>query len=277
MSRSRHPIALRLERQVGGATRLLATVMGLPLVDGIFAAVVLAGLLSTVGGIIQVGLLIFGGSATVAVILADLDGDRREVFRSVAAVGGLLILGAGVEAAIAPTIESALNLAIFERFAALVILAIAAKTASARIGELLPRPAVIVGLGLIASVDFADISVAVTLNPDLVLRAMAAAGVGVGFALLVAGLAPILRAYVDLDRFRFGSAVALGTLPLGLLGVIPGNAPLAVLAVTGLLAFDPEGGAASTNEQAQLADGGQQDEAVGVGSNEGRQERAPWL
>jgi hypothetical protein len=277
MSRSRHPIALRLERQVGGATRLLATVMGLPLVDGIFAAVVLAGLLSTVGGIIQVGLLIFGGSATVAVILADLDGDRRDVFRSVAAVGGLLILGAGVEAAIAPTIESALNLAIFERFAALVILAIAAKTASARIGELLPRPAVIVGLGLIASVDYADFAVAVTLNSDLVLRAMAAAGVGVGFALLVAGLAPILRAYVDLDRFRFGSAVALGTLPLGLLGVIPGNAPLAVLAVTGLLAFDPDGGAAATREEPQLDDGGHPDETVGVGSDDGRQERAPWL
>jgi hypothetical protein len=277
MSRSRHPIALRLERQVGGATRLLATVMGLPLVDGIFAAVVLAGLLSTVGGIIQVGLLIFGGSATVAVILADLDGDRRDVFRSVAAVGGLLILGAGVEAAIAPTIESALNLAIFERFAALVILAIAAKTASARIGELLPRPAVIVGLGLIASVDYADFAVAVTLNSDLVLRAMAAAGVGVGFALLVAGLAPILRAYVDLDRFRFGSAVALGTLPLGLLGVIPGNAPLAVLAVTGLLAFDPDGRAAATREEPPLADGGHPDETVGVGSDDGRQERAPWL
>ncbi|MFB6361453.1 MAG: DUF5794 domain-containing protein, partial [Halobacteriales archaeon] len=232
---------------------------------------------STVGGIIQVGLLIFGGSATVAVILADLDGDRRDVFKSVAAVGVLLILGAGLEAAIAPTIESALNLAIFERFAALVILAIAAKTASARIGELLPRPAVIAGLGLVASIDFADFSVAVTLNPELVLRAMAAAGVGVGFALLVAGLAPMLRAYVDLDRFRFGSAVALGTLPLGLLGVIPGNAPLAVLAVTGLLAFDPDGAAAAARADPQVADGGQLDEPVDAGAQDRSEERAPWL
>jgi len=277
MSRSRHPIALRLERQVGGATRLLATVMGLPLVDGIFAAVVLAGLLSTVGGIIQVGLLIFGGSATVAVILADLDADRSDTMRSLAAVGILLIIGAGLEAAIAPTIESALNLAIFERFAALVILAIAAKTATARIGELLPRPAVIVGLGLIASLDPADLSVGITLKPGLVFRAMAAAGVGVAFALVVAASAPALRAYVDLDRFRFGSAVALGTLPFGLLGVIPGNAPLAVLAVTGLLAFDPDGAAAMARAEAQRADGGQPSGQEELHRDETVEERAPWL
>jgi len=44
MSVSRHPVALRLEQRVGSATKLLATVMVLPLVDGIFPAlVVVAG------------------------------------------------------------------------------------------------------------------------------------------------------------------------------------------------------------------------------------------
>ncbi len=275
MSNSRHPVALRLERQVGGATRLLATVMGLPLVDGIFAAVVLAGMLSTVGGVLQVGLLIFAGSATVAVILAELEGDRGETLRSVAAVGALLVVGAGVEAAVAPTIESALRLPIFERFAALVVLAVAAKTASARVGDLLPRPAVIVGLGLVASLDFADLSVAVTLDPGLVVRAMAAAGVGVAFALAVAALAPTLRRSLDLDRFRFGSAVALGTLPLALLGFVPGNAPLAVLVVTAVLAYDPEGGAP--------ADGAARDEEAvddpfaELDRGPAGADRAPWL
>ena len=53
MSSSRHPIALRLEQQVGGATKLLATVMLLPLIDGIFPALVLAGALSSTVGILQ--------------------------------------------------------------------------------------------------------------------------------------------------------------------------------------------------------------------------------
>ncbi|MFB6260916.1 MAG: DUF5794 domain-containing protein, partial [Thiohalorhabdaceae bacterium] len=124
MSVSRHPVALRLERQVGEGTRLLATVMALPLLDGIFPALVLAGAIDSVLGILEVGLLVFGGSATLAVILAEMDGTRREQVASVLTVGVFVIALAGLEAAIAPTIRSLLDLATFERFAALVILAV---------------------------------------------------------------------------------------------------------------------------------------------------------
>jgi len=107
MSVSRHPVALRLEQQVGGATRLLATVMGLPLIDGIFPALIIAGALTTtagdpsVTGILQTGLLIFGGSATVAVILAEMDGTRREQLTSILLLGALLVPVAVAEAAVA--------------------------------------------------------------------------------------------------------------------------------------------------------------------------------
>jgi hypothetical protein len=243
MSSSQHPVALSIERQVGGATRLLATIMCLPLVDGIFPALVLAGVMNTTAGILEVGLLIFGGSATVAVILAEMDGSRREQATAVLGVGAVLIPVAAIEAALAPTIASVLTMPVFERFAGLVILAVAAKTASARVGEWLPRPAVIVAAGLVASVDLGGLSVSITTDLALVGRAVAAASVGVGFALLVALLAPWLRSAVDIDRFRFGSAVALGVLPLSIFGLVPSNAPiaLAVLAMTALLAFDPDG------------------------------------
>ena len=227
---------------MGGATKLLATVMGLPLIDGIFPALVLAGALDTTVGLLQVGLLVFGGSATVAVILAEMDGTPREQAGSVLAVGVVLVAVAALEAAFAPTIESALNLEIFERFAALVMAAIAAKTASARIGEYLPGPSVIVGLGLIASLEPAGFEVVTVPNYELVLRAAGAAGTGVAFALAVALTAPHLRQVVDIDRFRFGSAVALGVLPLSIIGLAPGRAPLAVLAVTAMLAYDPGSG-----------------------------------
>ena len=68
MSTSQHPVALRMERIVGGDARLLALVMMLPLVDGVFPALILAGALDDPLGAIQVGLLIFGGSATVAAL-----------------------------------------------------------------------------------------------------------------------------------------------------------------------------------------------------------------
>ncbi|MFC4552541.1 MULTISPECIES: DUF5794 domain-containing protein [Halorussus] len=237
MSSSEHPVALSLERQVGGATKLLATVMGLPLVDGIFPALVLAGALDSTVGMVQVGLLVFGGSATVAVILAEMDGSRREQITSVLLVGVGLVALASVEAWLAPTIESALDPK-FKRFAALVIAAIAAKTASSRIGEILPRPAVIVGLGFVACLQPAGFHIG-TVDYELVWRAAAAAGSGVAFALAVAMAGPHLRGVVDIDRFRFGSSVALGLLALTVVFPMPGHAPLAVLVVTALLAFDP--------------------------------------
>lgn len=259
MSSSRHPVALSLERVVGDdgrdcSVRLLATVMLLPLVDGIFPALVLAGALDTVAGIVQVGLLVFGGSATVAVILAELSGTRRDVVRTVLLVGVPLLGLAAIEAALAPTIAELLDLAVFRRFAALVVAAVAAKTASARVGEYLPRPAVIVGLGLVASLEPMGASLAFEVDPVTVGRGVAAGGVGLAFALGVAAAAPHLRAVVDVDRFRFGSAVALGLLPLSLLGLPFGHAPLAVLAVTGVFAYAPESVDSATVEPSSAAE-----------------------
>ncbi|QSG02539.1 DUF5794 domain-containing protein [Natranaeroarchaeum sulfidigenes] len=292
MSTSQHPIALELERRVGGATKLLATVMFLPLLDGIFPALVLAGALDTTAGILQVGLLVFGGSATVAVILAEMDGTPRSQAKTVLLVGIPLIIVAGIEAALAPSIAELVDLVIFERFAALVILAIAAKTASATIGEYMPRPAVIVGLGLFASLDPSGAELVFVSDPELVARGVAAAGVGVGFALLVALFGPMLRSMVDLDRFRFGSAVALGLLPLSLLDLPLGDlAPLAVLVLTAVFALDPNasntlGDAPTTKSdsgatgQAHVTDGGPEpvwdaDEESEDGSASERRE--PWL
>jgi hypothetical protein len=245
MSTSRHPVALRVERRVGEGTRLLATVMALPLLDGIFAALVLAGAVSSILGMVEVGLLIFGGSATLAVVLAEMEGSRRERVRNILVVGALVVPLAAVQAAIAPTIESMLAMEIFERFAALVILAVAARTASATVGEYLPGPGVVIALGLVASFQPNGFELQFVSEPMFVVYGTGAAAIGVGFALAVALFGPWLRGNVDIDRFRFGSAVALGVLPLSILqvGPITGEEPLAlvVLALTGLLAFNPEG------------------------------------
>ena len=269
MSISRHPVALRLERLVGGDARLLATVMALPLVDGIFPALVIAGALTVPFGIIETGLLIFGGSATVAVILAEMDGTRRETVRTVLLIGLLIVPVAAVEAALAPTIESLLAPEIFRRFAALVIVAVAASTASARVGDLLPRPAVVIGLGVVAAFRPSEAALVVDADPELVGRAVAAAGVGVAFALGVALAGPRLRGAVDLDRFRFGSAVALGTLALSVLGLpVEGPVALAVLAVTALFAFDPDASPRADPEPAVADGGGDGDDAAAPASSD---------
>jgi len=292
MSVSQHPVALRLERQVGGATKLLATVMMLPLIDGIFPALILAGALTYPFGILETGLLIFGGSATVAVVLAEMDGSPRERMRAIAMLGLVLLPAAAVEAALAPTVQSVIDMAVFQRFAGLVILTVAAKTASARVGEYLPRPAVIIGLGLVASLQPAGASVTFVADPGLVASGVAAAGVGVGFAMLVAALGPVLQESVDLDLFRFGSAVALGMLALSVLGLMPTEAPVAlgVLCVTAVFSFDPDragvAGDAETEDDADDADDADDDSADQPSDDQDarpspfpieEESRAPWL
>ncbi len=301
MSTSRHPVALRLERIVGGDTRLLALVMMLPLIDGVFPALILAGALDDPLGAVQVGLLIFGGSATVAVILAEMSGTPREQATIVMLVGIPLILLAGVQAALAPAIGSVVDDGIITRFAALVILAIAAKTASATIGEYLPNPAVIIGLGLVASIDPAGAEFVLMDNPALVANAVLAAGVGVAFALAIALGGPYLRGCMDIDRFRFGSAVALGLLPLSMLGMAFGQAPLAALLVAGVFAIDlplerdsgdnaADGDESPTDSLGALTDGGGSDADDADSSDDDSdsgpypgddstdtQGRAPWL
>ncbi|WP_435073305.1 DUF5794 domain-containing protein [Halorubrum sp. HHNYT27] len=266
MSVSRHPIALRLERQVGSATKLLATVMVLPLVDGIFPALVIAGVLGSATGVVETGILIFGGSATAAVILAEMDGTRREMVTSVLLIGAVIIPLAALEAAFAPTFRGFLNLPVFERFAGLVILTVAAKTASSEIGEFLPSPGVIISLGFVAS--FSPSGFAIETSPEYVANGAAAAGVGVAFALAIALLSPHLRGRVDIDRFRFGSAVALGVLALPILlgpfDLMQTEAPiaLAVLAVTTLFAYDPNAGPAPDDADSS-DDGPDSDDADG--------------
>ena len=211
MSVSDHPIALRLEQRVGGATKLLATVMGLPLVDGIFPALVVANALTVPWGVLQTGLLIFGGSATVAVILAEMEGSPTEKATSVLLLGTILIPLAVVEAAFARTLYSLFDPEVFQRFAGLVILAIAAKTASAEVGTYLPGPGVIVALGMVASYRPTGTELSMNFGLATLAPAAAAAGTGIAFALGVALGAPQLQDAVDIDRFRFGSAVTAST------------------------------------------------------------------
>jgi hypothetical protein len=255
MSTSRHPVALRLERQVGSATKLLATVMALPLVDGIFPALVVAGVLGSPAGVVETGILIFGGSATAAVILAEMDGSRRQMVTSILLIGAVIIPVAAIESALAPTLRGLLDLGVFERFAGLVILTIAAKTASSEVGEFLPSPGVIIGLGLVAS--FNPDGFALETSTEYVVNGTAAAAVGVTFALSIALLSPHLRGRVDIDRFRFGSAVALGVLALPILlgpfDLMQTEAPvaLAVLAVTTLFDTGDSEGADPADESVE--------------------------
>jgi hypothetical protein len=93
---------------------------------------------------------------------------------------------------------------------------------------------------------------------------------------------------VDLDRFRFGSVLALGVLPLGLFGILPGGTPLsiALLGVTALFAVEPSGAEEQEGPYrpdrfdvtAALADGGRNEANDAHAHREvDGAERRPWV
>ncbi|MFB6138458.1 MAG: DUF5794 domain-containing protein [Halobacteriaceae archaeon] len=233
----RHLSRLTADR---GTSHSLLFVMGLPLLDGVFPTLVVAGALGSVVGVVQVGLLVFGGAATAALLLSSTAGRRHDT-RRVLRVAAVVVPVAAVEAAFAPPLTVLLDASTFRPFAGLVLLAVAARVASAHVTRYLPAPGLFVLVGVVVSFNPAP----VTLSPDVdaALRGVAAALVGVTFALAVVAGADRLRRLLDTGRFRFGSAVALGTMGASVAGLVPTDSPLPLVALVlaALLSIDPLG------------------------------------
>lgn len=238
MSSSQHPVAASLSKYVSGPTLLLGMVMGLPLIDGVFAAVIISGGLTSIADALQVGLLLIGGSATLTVILTELHGSIRTNLKRVAVVGTAIILFAAVQAAVAPTIESLINTDIFVRFAALVLFAIGARHASARLEELLPTPGMIIALGLLASFQPNGAAFELIADTEVIGYAVLAAVVGVVFATVSVLVRDFLVEIIHIERFRLGGGLALSVIGLSLVGLAPQNSALVVLALAFLLSLD---------------------------------------
>ena len=155
-------------------------------------------------------------------------------------IGVPLIAIAAAEAALAGSFVSLVDTAAFRPFAGLVLVAVAARVASAHVTRYLPGPGIVVAVGAVVSFDPTG---PVTIAPDagIALKAVAAAAVGVGFGLAVVLARSRLRRILDADRFRFGSAVALGTMGASVAGLVPSGSPLPLvaLALAAILAFDP--------------------------------------
>ena len=100
-----------------------------------------------------------------------------------------------------------------------------------------------------------------------------------------------LRNAVDIDRFRFGSAVALGVLPISILTSVDAPIALAVLGVTTLLSLDPQRARErdehyepdAVDMTAAFADGGasqgvaHEDAESPASVDDDSGDRAPWL
>lgn len=226
------------------ATRALLLAMGLPLVDGVFPALVLGGALDSVPGLLVVGGTIFGGPWMLTIVFEEMAGDdRRTRIVRVLKVAALVVPAAGLEAVAAPTLASLLDMGVFHVFSALIVLTVGASIANDVLAAKLVAPKYLLAAGLVASVAArllapAPITPTVIVEPVVVAQATGAAGIATALALTGAFVGPRVDEHVDRDAFRTGAGIALALVPLSIAGVLPSLASLAVFALAVAFAID---------------------------------------
>lgn len=234
------------------ATRALLLAMGLPLVDGVFPALVLGGALDSIPGLLVVGGTIFGGPWMLTITFEEMAGDdRRTRILRVLKVAAIVVPAAGLEAVAAPTLASLLDMSVFHVFSALIILTVGASIANDVLAAKLVAPKYLLAAGAVASVTArlvapAPIEPTVIVNPLVIAQAMGAATIATTVALTGAALGPRVDDHLDDDAFRTGAGIALALVPLSIAGVLPSLSSLAVFALAVAFAVcdpddDPDG------------------------------------
>ncbi|MFB6192974.1 MAG: DUF5794 domain-containing protein [Candidatus Nanohaloarchaea archaeon] len=205
-----------------GAQRLLF-VLTLPLVDGVFATLLVTGAVQTFSDVVNISLTVFSGAGSLAVLYSYAE-NRYQAREMVSKVAPVLVVGALVVAIIAPVFGSIFYVSRLKYATGLALISIAASIAGLKAAERLPVPAIIL-TGLIVSVKSPS---AISLSLKYVLPALVTALFAV-IVLYAATLVEVDR--MDLDYIRSGGALVLALIALTQFGLaIPSELGLAVLA-----------------------------------------------
>lgn len=151
-----------LDQLTDGASRLLSVldmdegakrlvfILCLPLVDGVFATLLVTGAVETFSDIVAVALTVFTGAGALAVMYSHSD-SKRQAQRLVFQASVPLLVGACLVALVAPVYEQLFHLQRLRYTAGLVLLVIAGHLAQFDLMEKFSAPAVIL-TGLVLSV-----------------------------------------------------------------------------------------------------------------------------
>ena len=202
-------------------TNRLAYILMLPLVDGVFATMLVSGYLQTFTSILNTAFTIFAGAGALAVLYSEAE-TAEEARDMVRKVTPYILVGGVLTGLIAPIFRHIFSIQLLQYATGLAILVIALKISNIEFAESLSVPAVIL-TGLLLSLQQPS-QIQITLQ--YVLPAVATVITACGGLYLLAGLENRL----NIGIIRKGSIIVLGTISASLFGLnIPSETGLAIL------------------------------------------------
>jgi len=240
------------ELLAANGAQALALVMLLPFA-GIYPSMVATGALSSLSSSVALGVVVFGGPAAVAIVLAELTTDRTQGLQIVALIGAVQLPAAAVTAAIATASRAVLWVDGFAVLTMIVLFVIAFEIVNNSTPQWVPS-LLTIGYALIClllldgavSVMSGEVTLllpgdgivdwvwtVVTTERVLIFRSVVAALAGLSVVAATVVCGPVLLDYVIVQRFKTGCAIALCLVGLEL-GDIVTDAPTLMIIVVSL-------------------------------------------
>ena len=215
-----------------GAQRLLF-VLALPLVDGVFATLLVTGAIQTFSEIMTIALTVFTGAGALAVLYSESE-SKAEAQNMVKKVVPYLVGGTLLVALVAPVFEQIFYLSRLRYAAAIAVAVIALKISEVSIAEKFTVPSIIF-TGMALSLK-QPTSIQLTLS--YVVPAVATVAVALGVLYLATYIDP---ERLDLDIIRKAGSLVLILISLSLVGLnVPANLGLLVMSTSIVVAARTE-------------------------------------
>jgi len=219
---SRH---LKVSGLMNEDARRLIFILCLPLVDGVFATLLVSGAIDTFSSIVSIALTIFTGAGALAVLYSSTE-SRQEAKNLVDQAAPALIVGAILVSLVAPVFEQLLYIERMSYAAGLALLVISLKMLEVDIAEKFSVHAIIF-TGLVLSAK--NLS-AIAFSLEYVVPAVLTATVAI-LGLYAASLLNPER--INLDYIQKGGALVLGIISLSMFGLpVPSGLSLTVFALS---------------------------------------------
>lgn len=205
-------------------TQQLVYILCLPLIDGVFASMLVSGAITTFSDIVAASLTLFSGAGALAVLYSNSE-NVSEARRSVLRAAPVLVIGSVLVGLIAPIYAEVFKISLLKYATGLALLSIAADIADLGVAEKIPPHAVIITGMMLSLQTPASINLTVSYLPE--------AGMTSLIALVSLYAASSLKRYdLNLRMVRIGGASALAIIATSMFSSVPSEPSLLVLGVS---------------------------------------------